>query len=45
MALFVAEPTAAGFRDLERTLTMLSHFGLRGVVAINKHDLHPPGAL
>lgn len=44
MALLVAEPTAAGFQDLERTLTMLSHFGLRGVVAINKHDLHPAGA-
>lgn len=44
MALLVAEPTAAGFQDLERILAMLSHFGLPAVVAINKHDLYPAGA-
>jgi len=44
VALLVAEPTAAGFADLERTLTMLSQLGTPSMVTVNKHDIHPEGA-
>jgi len=37
----VAEPTKSGIGDLERVLTVVSHFRIPGYVCINKYDLNP----
>lgn len=37
----VAEPTKSGLSDLERVLGVTRHFGIPGLVCINKHDLSP----
>ncbi len=37
----VAEPTKSGLSDLERVLGVTKHFGIPGLVCINKFDLNP----
>lgn len=37
----VAEPTKSGLSDLERVLSVTKHFGIPGMVCINKYDLNP----
>ncbi len=37
----VAEPTKSGLSDLERVLGVAKHFGIPGLVCINKFDLNP----
>lgn len=37
----VAEPTKSGLSDLERVLGVTRHFGIPGLVCINKFDLNP----
>jgi len=44
LALLVTEPTVSGAHDLERVLSIASHFGVPAAVAINKADLNPPRA-
>ncbi|SMB99639.1 MinD superfamily P-loop ATPase, contains an inserted ferredoxin domain [Thermanaeromonas toyohensis ToBE] len=39
LALVVTEPTVAGKHDLERVITLASHFRVPIVIAINKFDL------
>jgi len=41
LALFVAEPTASGWHDLERAMAVAAHFGTAGAVCINKSDINP----
>ena len=38
--LLVVEPTVSGVHDLERALTLVGHFGMPAVIAINKYDLN-----
>jgi MinD superfamily P-loop ATPase len=40
LAVIVSEPTLSGLHDLERTLQLTRHFGIRTAVVINKHDLN-----
>jgi MinD superfamily P-loop ATPase len=40
LVLLVTEPTLSGIHDLERVLGVLEHFGVRGVVCVNKHDIN-----
>ena len=40
LALLVAEPTLSGIHDLDRILSVCSHFGIRALVCINKYDLN-----
>ena len=40
MALIVTEPTLSGIHDLERIAGVAHHFGVKGVVCINKYDLN-----
>ena len=44
LALVVAEPTVSGAHDMRRALETLKHFGVRGLVCINKADIFPAGA-
>lgn len=37
----VTEPTKSGLSDLERVLGVTKHFGIPGLVCINKYDLNP----
>lgn len=37
----VAEPTKSGLSDLERVLGVTRHFGIPGLVCVNKFDLNP----
>jgi len=41
LALIVTEPTVAGEHDLERVLSLVSHFGIPAAVCVNKWDLNP----
>ncbi|OIQ54318.1 ATP-binding protein [Neomoorella thermoacetica] len=41
LALVVTEPTVAGRHDLERVLSLASHFKVPVAVCINKYDLAP----
>ena len=41
MVLVVAEPTVSGLHDLERVASLTKHFGISGVVCVNKWDLNP----
>jgi MinD superfamily P-loop ATPase len=43
-ALIVTEPTVSGVHDLERVLQLCRHFGVQGLVCINKCDLNPDQA-
>jgi len=38
--LVVTEPTLSGIHDLERILGVAAHFGIGGMVCINKYDLN-----
>jgi len=40
IALIVTEPTLSGIHDLERIVGVAHHFGIKGVVCINKYDLN-----
>ncbi|GAI34267.1 unnamed protein product, partial [marine sediment metagenome] len=40
IALIVTEPTLSGIHDLERIVGVARHFGIKGVVCINKYDLN-----
>ena len=40
LVLVVTEPTLSGRHDLERVLSLTSHFGIRTMVCINKYDLN-----
>jgi MinD superfamily P-loop ATPase len=40
LAVVVSEPTLSGLHDLERTLQLTRHFGIKTAVIINKHDLN-----
>jgi len=40
IALIVTEPTLSGIHDLERIAGVTHHFGIKGVVCINKYDLN-----
>jgi len=40
IALIVTEPTLSGIHDLERVVGVAHHFGIKGVVCINKYDLN-----
>jgi MinD superfamily P-loop ATPase len=40
LVLLVTEPTLSGIHDLERVLGVLEHFGVRGVVCVNKCDIN-----
>jgi len=39
--LIVAEPTLSGLHDLERVADVARHFGVAGMVCVNKWDLNP----
>jgi MinD superfamily P-loop ATPase len=41
MVLIVTEPTVSGYHDMRRTVDLIGHFGIKGVVCINKADLNP----
>lgn len=43
LALIVAEPTAAGVRDMERVLATMAHFRVPAMVCINKADVYLAG--
>jgi MinD superfamily P-loop ATPase len=43
-AVIVTEPTVAGRHDLERVLTLATHFQVPASILINKADLYPAGA-
>jgi MinD superfamily P-loop ATPase len=38
--LVVVEPTLSGIYDLERALSLLNHFQVRGLVCINRYDIN-----
>jgi len=40
LVLVVTEPTISGIHDLERVLGVARHFGIPGVVCINKYDIN-----
>lgn len=40
LALVVTEPTVSGVHDMERVLELCRHFGVKGLVCINKCDLN-----
>lgn len=40
-AVVVTEPTVSGLHDLSRILGLCKHFGVRGLVVVNKWDLNP----
>jgi MinD superfamily P-loop ATPase len=40
VALIVTEPTLSGIHDLERVVGVAHHFGVKGMVCINKYDLN-----
>lgn len=44
LALIVAEPTAAGIHDMERVVSLASHFFLPCLVGINKMDIYLRGS-
>ncbi len=44
LALAVTEPTLSGAHDLERVISLASHFGIPVAVCINKWDINPPAA-
>jgi MinD superfamily P-loop ATPase len=43
LVLVVAEPTVSGVHDMRRALETLNHFGMRGLVVVNKADIYPAG--
>jgi MinD superfamily P-loop ATPase len=45
LALIVTEPTLSGIHDMERVLGVLEHFGVRGVVCVNKWDINEENTL
>jgi len=40
MALLITEPTLSGMHDLDRVLGVCQHFGVPGLVCINKYDIN-----
>jgi MinD superfamily P-loop ATPase len=44
-AIIIAEPTVAGVHDLKRILQTTEHFRIPTLVAINKSDIYPQGAI
>ncbi|PKL37466.1 MAG: (4Fe-4S)-binding protein [Spirochaetae bacterium HGW-Spirochaetae-1] len=38
--LIVTEPTVSGYHDMRRTVELISHFRIPGMVCINKYDLN-----
>jgi MinD superfamily P-loop ATPase len=45
LTLIVAEPTLSGIHDMERVFGVLEHFGVRGVVCVNKWDINEENTL
>ena len=41
LVLIVTEPTLSGLHDLGRVADVARHFGIRGMVCVNKWDLNP----
>ena len=41
LVLIVTEPTLSGLHDLRRVADVASHFGIAGLVCVNKWDLNP----
>ncbi|MFP4217050.1 MAG: (4Fe-4S)-binding protein, partial [Phycisphaerae bacterium] len=41
LVLIVTEPTLSGLHDLERVAEVTKHFGITGMVCVNKWDLNP----
>ncbi len=41
LAVIVTEPTKSGIHDLERVLTLIKHFRVKGLVVVNRFDLNP----
>jgi len=39
--LIITEPTLSGIHDMERVLSLTTHFNIPAQVCINKHDIHP----
>lgn len=39
-ALVVTEPTLSGLHDMQRTISLSNHFGIKTLVLINKYDLN-----
>jgi len=39
--LIVAEPTVSGMHDMERVASLATHFGVPGMLCVNKFDLNP----
>lgn len=40
LVLVVTEPTLSGFRDLQRILKLIDHFGVETIVVVNRYDLN-----
>jgi len=43
-AVMVTEPTPSGLSDLKRAWEITRHFGVKGGIVLNKHDLNEKGA-
>jgi MinD superfamily P-loop ATPase len=41
LAVIVVEPTVSGLHDLRRVADLIKHFGIPGMVCVNKWDLNP----
>jgi len=39
--LIITEPTLSGIHDMERVLSLTTHFNIHAQVCINKFDIHP----
>jgi len=39
--LIITEPSMSGIHDMERVLSLTTHFDIPAQVCINKHDIHP----
>lgn len=39
--LIITEPTLSGIHDMERVLSLATHFSIQAQVCINKYDIHP----
>jgi MinD superfamily P-loop ATPase len=44
IALLITEPTLSGIHDLERVIGTCQHFGIPGIVCINKYDINEENA-
>lgn len=45
LVLVVTEPTISGIHDLERVLGVARHFGIPGVVCVNKYDINTENSM